>query len=109
MTYASKSAQSDGHHIVFCPQCGAQNAAEEPVCTECGARLYNMQNQPFSPPIQDITRLPERVRDDIRRCQMAFVFQSVALMSGMTAYENVEFGLIRRTLKFQGRPRIVFE
>lgn len=47
-----KSAQPDGHHIVFCPQCGAQNAAEEPVCTECGARLYNMQNQPFSPPIQ---------------------------------------------------------
>lgn len=48
----SKSAPPDGHHIVFCPQCGAQNAAEEPVCTECGARLYNMQNQPLSPPIQ---------------------------------------------------------
>lgn len=47
-----KSTQPDGHSIVFCPQCGAQNAAEEPVCTECGARLYNMQNQPFSPPIQ---------------------------------------------------------
>lgn len=45
-------AQPDGHRIVFCPQCGAQNAAEEPVCTECGARLYNMQNQPFSPPVQ---------------------------------------------------------
>lgn len=46
------AAQHDGHRIVFCPECGAQNAAEEPICTECGARLYNMQNQPVSPPIQ---------------------------------------------------------
>ena len=42
---------------------------------------------------RDITRLSERARDDIRRYKMAFVFQSVALMSGMTAYENVDFGL----------------
>lgn len=42
---------------------------------------------------KDITRLPETKRDDLRRYDMAFVFQSVALMSSMTAYENVEFGL----------------
>ena len=42
---------------------------------------------------RDITRLSERARDDIRRYKMAFVFQSVALMSGMTAYENVEVAL----------------
>ena len=42
---------------------------------------------------RDITKLSERARDNIRRYEMAFVFQSVALMSGMTAYENVEFGL----------------
>ena len=41
----------------------------------------------------DITKLSEKKRDDIRRYQMAFVFQSVALISSMTAYENVEFGL----------------
>lgn len=42
---------------------------------------------------KDITKLSEAKRDDLRRYDMAFVFQSVALMSGMTAYENVEFGL----------------
>lgn len=41
----------------------------------------------------DITKLSDRERDEIRRYQMAFVFQSVALMSSMTAYENVDFGL----------------
>lgn len=57
---SAPSAPHNGHRIVFCPQCGAQNAAEEPVCTECGARLYNMQNQPFSPQIQlpDMTARP---------------------------------------------------
>ena len=42
---------------------------------------------------QDITKLSDAKRDGIRRYQMAFVFQSVALMSSMTAYENVDFGL----------------
>ena len=42
---------------------------------------------------QDITQLSDRKRDELRRYQMAFVFQSVALMSSMTAYENVDFGL----------------
>ena len=42
---------------------------------------------------QDITKLSDLKRDEIRRYQMAFVFQSVALMSSMTAYENVDFGL----------------
>ncbi|WP_295152320.1 ABC transporter ATP-binding protein [uncultured Ruminococcus sp.] len=42
---------------------------------------------------KDITKLSEGARDDLRRHDMAFVFQSVALMSSMTAYENVSFGL----------------
>ncbi|MBR1740066.1 MAG: ABC transporter ATP-binding protein [Ruminococcus sp.] len=42
---------------------------------------------------KDITKLSEGARDKLRRHDMAFVFQSVALMSGMTAYENVSFGL----------------
>lgn len=42
---------------------------------------------------QDITKLSDSKRDELRRYKMAFVFQSVALMSSMTAYENVDFGL----------------
>ena len=42
---------------------------------------------------QDITKLSDAKRDDLRRYQMAFIFQSVALMGSMTAFENVDFGL----------------
>ncbi len=42
---------------------------------------------------KNIAKLSEGSRDKLRRYDMAFVFQSVALMSGMTAFENVEFGL----------------
>ena len=41
----------------------------------------------------DITKLSDRRRDEIRRTQYGFVFQSVALISNMTAYENVDFAL----------------
>ncbi|MBE6837736.1 MAG: ABC transporter ATP-binding protein [Ruminococcus sp.] len=52
---------------------------------------------------QEITSLSERKRDELRRYQMAFVFQSVALISSMTAKENVEFGL--RLAKFPYEKR----
>ena len=42
---------------------------------------------------RDITKLSDKKRDNIRRREMAFVFQSVALMSGLTAFENVDFML----------------
>ena len=42
---------------------------------------------------RDMTSLGERERDRIRRTRAGIVFQSIALMSNMTAYENVEFGL----------------
>lgn len=42
---------------------------------------------------QDMTALSDGARDEKRRYDMAFVFQSVALISSMTGYENVEFGL----------------
>ncbi len=63
-TGADQRPPDDGHRILFCPQCGAQNAAEEPVCTQCGARLYNMQNQPYTPQIQlpDMTARPYFVK-----------------------------------------------
>ena len=41
----------------------------------------------------DITHAAEKVKNELRRKQMGFVFQSVALISMMSAYENVEFGL----------------
>ncbi len=42
---------------------------------------------------QELSALSERTRDKIRRTRIGFVFQSVALISFMTALENVEFGL----------------
>lgn len=42
---------------------------------------------------EDITKISESKRDELRRTNIGFVFQSGALISNMTAYENVEFGL----------------
>ena len=42
---------------------------------------------------EEISTLPDIRRDELRRRSMGFVFQSVALISLMSAYENVEFGL----------------
>ena len=42
---------------------------------------------------ENITSLSDSERDRIRRYKMGFVFQSSGLMSYMSAYENVEFGL----------------
>ena len=42
---------------------------------------------------EDIARWGEGARDGLRRKSIGFVFQSVALVSMMTAYENIEFGL----------------
>jgi putative ABC transport system ATP-binding protein len=41
----------------------------------------------------EISKLSNKLKDQLRRRHMGFVFQSVALISSMTAYENVEFGL----------------
>lgn len=42
---------------------------------------------------RNLTGLPERRRDEIRRSEMGLVFQSFALIPLMTALENVEFML----------------
>lgn len=42
---------------------------------------------------QEIQNMAEREREHIRKTQIGFVFQSVALIPMMTAYENVEFVL----------------
>src|SRR5699024_5797505 len=41
----------------------------------------------------DIISMSESKRDKLRKKKMGFVFQSVALVSLMSAYENVDFGL----------------
>lgn len=48
----------------------------------------------------DITRLSEKERGLFRRYKTGFIFQSVALVPMMTAYENVEFAL--RLTKYKG-------
>lgn len=52
----------------------------------------------------DITKLSDNARDKLRRTEMAFVFQSVALISTMTAFENVEFAL--RLSKLPHKERV---
>ncbi len=42
---------------------------------------------------EDVGKMSDSERDLLRRRKLAFVFQSVALISTMTAYENVEFAL----------------
>lgn len=42
---------------------------------------------------KEISRMPEAKKVEIRRKDMGFIFQSVALVSLMSAYENVDFAL----------------
>ncbi|QNU67384.1 ABC transporter ATP-binding protein [Ruminiclostridium herbifermentans] len=51
----------------------------------------------------NITKLSERQCDKLRRQNIGFVFQSVALISMMSAYENIEFGL--RVAGYDARKR----
>lgn len=49
---------------------------------------------------QDINVMKESKRETIRRYEMGYVFQSVALIPNMNALENVEFGL--RLAEYKG-------
>ena len=42
---------------------------------------------------EDITSMSENDRDEFRRLRIGFVFQSIALISTMSAFDNVEFSL----------------
>ena len=48
---------------------------------------------------ESLVNISESKRDQVRKSKMGFVFQSVALVSMMTAYENVEF-----ILRINGYP-----
>ncbi|MCI9337257.1 MAG: ABC transporter ATP-binding protein [Lachnospiraceae bacterium] len=52
---------------------------------------------------KNIAQMGEKERGRLRRVQMGFVFQSVALVPMMTAYENVEFAL--RLAGYRGNRR----
>ncbi len=54
---------------------------------------------------EDITKLSAKRRDLLRRRDMAFVFQSVALISSMTALENVEFVLRLVKMPYEARMK----
>jgi len=49
---------------------------------------------------KDIVQMGEKARGQLRRKQIGFIFQSVALIPMLTAYENVEFAL--RMAKYRG-------
>jgi putative ABC transport system ATP-binding protein len=56
----------------------------------------------------NITKLSSAEKDKLRREKIGFVFQSVALMSIMTAYENVELSLrIAKTDPKKRRQRVM--
>lgn len=52
---------------------------------------------------EDITQMGEKQRTALRRKKIGFVFQSVALIPMMTAYENVEYAL--RLSRYSGNRK----
>ena len=52
---------------------------------------------------KEIQNMSEHARGNIRKTQIGFVFQSVALIPMMTAYENVEF--VMRLAGYEGNRR----
>ncbi len=54
----------------------------------------------------DVTKLTDRERDLLRRTKVGYVYQSVALIPMMTAYENVEFALRLSSKTKEGRERL---
>lgn len=56
---------------------------------------------------KEMGALPERELEDLRRYEIGFVFQSVALIPVMTAYENVQFSLMMAGCKENRHERIM--
>lgn len=53
----------------------------------------------------NLVTISEREREHLRRVQIGFIFQSVALIPMMTAYENVEFALRLSNSRVNRRQR----
>lgn len=57
---------------------------------------------------ENITSASEKVRERVRRNKLGFVFQSVALISNMSAYENIDYSLrISGFNAWQRKTRII--
>ena len=54
---------------------------------------------------KDVTNMPDKQREAIRRRSVGFIFQSVALFGDMTALENVEFGMRVAGVPWRKRSR----
>lgn len=55
---------------------------------------------------EDLNHFPETKREQLRRFQMGFVFQSIALIPVMTAFENVDFALRLAGYKDDRKKRV---
>lgn len=55
---------------------------------------------------EDITRLSERGRENLRRTKLGFVFQSVSLIPTMNAYQNVEYAMRMAGIRGNHRERV---
>jgi len=56
---------------------------------------------------EDLTTMSDEERGKLRRKRVGFVFQSVALIPMMTAYENVEFALRLANIKENRHERVL--
>lgn len=66
-TNETVQAENDGHQIIFCPNCGRENPASEPVCLNCGERLYNNLNGSAPRPVMLPNMQNEQFSDNVIR------------------------------------------
>lgn len=52
---------------------------------------------------RDVSRLPERVRTNLRKARLGFIFQSFNLIDELTVYENVELPLLYQRISSRKR------
>lgn len=57
----------------------------------------------------EVTKLSEKKKDKLRRKEIGYIFQTVALVSNMTAYENVDFFLRINGMKGKDRFKRIGE
>ena len=77
---------------------GRSGSGKTTILNQLGALDYPTEGEILFDGVS-LTKMSERKRDNLRRTQMGFVFQSVALVGMLTAYENVEF-----ILRISGYP-----
>ena len=57
----------------------------------------------------ELTSMAPEKKDSLRRCDIGIVFQSVALIGEMTAYENIEFALRLAGIPLRKRDTLIQE